>query len=88
MLPSLFDRKLATNTTSYDPGDVAVIHPEIPSQDVNSFLSSMGWSEIADSVYTISISLRGKFLAHPVEFYPPTITQIKRFPTTSHPPPR
>ncbi|KAF9649133.1 riboflavin synthase domain-like protein [Thelephora ganbajun] len=43
---------------SYDPGDVAVIHPEIPSQDVDALLSTMGWSDIADSLYTIDISLR------------------------------
>ena len=57
---SFFDTKLENNPTSYDPGDVAVIHPEIPSQDVNSFLSTMGWSDIADSVYSINISLPGK----------------------------
>lgn len=56
----LFWWKPTNNRGSYDPGDVAVIHPEIPSQDVNSFLSTMGWLDIADSVYTIIVSFRGK----------------------------
>ncbi|KAL5520243.1 hypothetical protein ACEPAG_9456 [Sanghuangporus baumii] len=32
----------------YSPGDVAVIHPIQPSSDVDSFLSSMGWSDTVD----------------------------------------
>jgi sulfite reductase alpha subunit-like flavoprotein len=60
MFLSLSPGNQGNNWDSYDPGDVAVIHPEIPSQDVDSFLSTVGWSDIADSVYTIDISLRGK----------------------------
>ena len=37
-----------------------MIHPEISSQDVDSFLSTMGWSGTADSAYVIDISLKGK----------------------------
>ncbi|KAI0295729.1 hypothetical protein BC826DRAFT_1007321 [Russula brevipes] len=33
---------------AYDPGDVAVIHPEAFPTDVDSFLSRMGWSDAAD----------------------------------------
>ncbi|KAK0196899.1 riboflavin synthase domain-like protein [Armillaria mellea] len=37
----------------YNPGDVAVIHPLQPYDDVEEFLSSMGWGNIADEVYTL-----------------------------------
>ncbi|KAI0288475.1 riboflavin synthase domain-like protein [Russula brevipes] len=33
---------------AYDPGDVAVIHPEAFPVDVDSFLTRMGWSGAAD----------------------------------------
>ncbi|KAL5520238.1 hypothetical protein ACEPAG_9451 [Sanghuangporus baumii] len=38
----------------YSPGDVAVIHPIQPSSDVDSFLSSMSWSDIADEEIYLS----------------------------------
>ncbi|KAK0239927.1 hypothetical protein EDD85DRAFT_823794 [Armillaria nabsnona] len=37
----------------YNPGDVAVIHPLQPYDDVEEFLSSMGWGNLADEVYTL-----------------------------------
>ncbi|CAL1697805.1 unnamed protein product [Somion occarium] len=37
----------------YEPGDVAVIHPHVPAVDVESFLSSMGYANIADEPFTI-----------------------------------
>ncbi|KAI0798150.1 riboflavin synthase domain-like protein [Abortiporus biennis] len=43
-----FDEKI-----QYAPGDVAVIHPLVPSVDVESFLISMGWSNDADTPYSI-----------------------------------
>ncbi|KAI0295109.1 riboflavin synthase domain-like protein [Multifurca ochricompacta] len=33
---------------AYDPGDVAVIHPEASLIDVDSFLTMMGWASAAD----------------------------------------
>jgi len=78
--------KVFSNPVSYDPGDVAVIHPEIPSQDVDAFLSTMGWSNIADSLYTIDISLRGESRPFRWILHPSTDFQTKRFPITSHPP--
>lgn len=81
------DGKMANNRISYNPGDVAVIHPEIPPQDVNSFLSTMGWLDIADSVYAINSSLRGE--SSKVDFMvfsSSTKFQIKHFPIISHPP--
>ena len=57
--PSLYSNFSGLIWISYNPGDVAVIHPEILSKDVDSFLSTMGWSDIAGSLCTIGISLQG-----------------------------
>ncbi|KAL5479059.1 TAH18_1 [Sanghuangporus weigelae] len=38
----------------YSPGDVAVIHPIQLSSDVDSFLSSMGWSDTVDEEIYLS----------------------------------
>ncbi|KAF8917415.1 riboflavin synthase domain-like protein [Mucidula mucida] len=38
----------------YNPGDVAVIHPRQSEENVEAFLTSMGWGNISDAVYTIS----------------------------------
>lgn len=32
----------------YDPGDVAVVHPKASPMDVDSFLTTMNWSNVAD----------------------------------------
>ncbi|KAI0070674.1 riboflavin synthase domain-like protein [Panus rudis PR-1116 ss-1] len=37
----------------YKAGDVAVIHPEVPDADVEAFLTSMGYSNIADEPFRI-----------------------------------
>lgn len=37
-----------SNCHSYDPGDVAVIHPEASPVDVDLFLTTLGWSNSAD----------------------------------------
>ena len=76
--------KVFSNSASYDPGDVAVVHPEIPSQDVDAFLSTMGWSNIADSLYTINISQRGESRAFRWILHPSTDFQTKHFLITSH----
>ncbi|KAF9502092.1 riboflavin synthase domain-like protein [Pleurotus eryngii] len=38
---------------NYFPGDVAVIHPEIPEERVEEILDILGWTDDADVVYTI-----------------------------------
>lgn len=43
----------------YDPGDIAVIHPEAAPADVETFLASIGYSNIADEPITIRHSLSG-----------------------------
>ncbi len=43
-----------TTTVRYNPGDVAVIHPRQSEENVEAFLTSMGWGNISDAVYTIS----------------------------------
>jgi sulfite reductase alpha subunit-like flavoprotein len=45
---------------SYEPGDVAVIHPETPEADVESFLSSMGWENVADDSLAIESQFPGE----------------------------
>lgn len=37
----------------YDPGDVAAIHPEVSSADVESFLNTMGYGNFADDPFEI-----------------------------------
>ncbi|KAF5341537.1 hypothetical protein D9758_012557 [Tetrapyrgos nigripes] len=37
----------------FSPGDIAVIHPQTHPDDVEEFLSSMGWGNIADEPYEI-----------------------------------
>ncbi|THH00704.1 hypothetical protein EW145_g7039 [Phellinidium pouzarii] len=39
---------------SYAPGDVAIIHPILPVATVESFLQSVGWSDIADEEFHFS----------------------------------
>ncbi|KIY67544.1 riboflavin synthase domain-like protein [Cylindrobasidium torrendii FP15055 ss-10] len=38
----------------YQPGDVAVLHPLQLADEVESFLTSMGWGNIADEPYSIT----------------------------------
>ncbi|KAG2095664.1 uncharacterized protein F5147DRAFT_818907, partial [Suillus discolor] len=37
----------------YNPGDVAVIHPSAAASEVNSFLVTMGWTNVADDFFTV-----------------------------------
>ncbi|KAK7677189.1 hypothetical protein QCA50_019898 [Cerrena zonata] len=55
----------------YEPGDVAVIHPYAPSAEVESFLISMGYSNIADEPYEIRHNLPDQSLP---DHLPSTIT--------------
>lgn len=40
----------------YSPGDVAVIHPQAASEDVDAFLISMGWANTADDLVVVNPS--------------------------------
>jgi hypothetical protein len=46
--------------TSYEPGDVAVIHPEALAGDVESLLVSLGWANIGDDRFEIRAASQGK----------------------------
>ncbi|KAG1797022.1 riboflavin synthase domain-like protein [Suillus plorans] len=37
----------------YNPGDVAVIHPSAAASEVDSFLVTMGWANVADDFFTV-----------------------------------
>ncbi|KAH7924413.1 riboflavin synthase domain-like protein [Leucogyrophana mollusca] len=41
------------NDILYEPGDVAVIHPVAEGPEVDSFLITMGWANIADDLFSI-----------------------------------
>jgi sulfite reductase alpha subunit-like flavoprotein len=43
----------------YEAGDVAIIHPEASDIDVESFLNSMGWANVADDPFTIEPRMTG-----------------------------
>ncbi|KAI0027128.1 riboflavin synthase domain-like protein [Vararia minispora EC-137] len=47
---------------SYVPGDVAVIHPEVQANDVNTLLENQGWSDIADELLDIEHTYRDQSL--------------------------
>ncbi|KAI0061316.1 riboflavin synthase domain-like protein [Artomyces pyxidatus] len=47
---------------SYEPGDIASIHPEAPSDDVGSFLTTAGWANIADEPFHIVQLLKDQSL--------------------------
>lgn len=43
----------------YEPGDVAVIHPEASSSDVDAFLACMGWEDEADRPFWVVHEMKG-----------------------------
>lgn len=52
---------------SYNPGDVAVIHPIAVDSDVDSFLVMMGWANDADTPFSIAHTMLGAYpFAFPV----------------------
>lgn len=51
-----------TYRASYEPGDIAIVHPEAQSADVEAFLVSAGFQDIADDPITITHTLRGSVL--------------------------
>ncbi|KAH9921665.1 riboflavin synthase domain-like protein [Fomitopsis serialis] len=55
----------------YEPGDVAVVHPEAQPADVDAFLVSVGFDSTADDPITITHILLDQSLP---QFLPPTTT--------------
>ena len=49
---------------SYDPGDVAVIHPYASADEVDTFLKLQDWDDIADDAFDIKRNMTG------APFYP------------------
>lgn len=47
------------HTRRYNPGDVAVIHPETIAEDVESFLSCISYANSADDPINIGHTLQG-----------------------------
>ncbi len=47
------------NWCSFDPGDIAVIHPKASPVDVDSFLATMGWSDVAEDPILIQHVFEG-----------------------------
>jgi len=60
----------------YVPGDVAVIHPELPQAQVDAFLISLGYANTADEEFTIEHTLQDQALP---DHMPHTITLRRLF---------
>lgn len=43
----------------YEPGDIAVVWPENPKEDVEVFLDTLHWTDVADTPLTITTMLPG-----------------------------
>ena len=71
--PSQRVQRELTTIFSYEPGDVAVIHPEASSVDVSDFLTTMGWSNAADRPIWIQHIFEGVYKFRPLVRYPPFI---------------
>jgi sulfite reductase alpha subunit-like flavoprotein len=50
----------------YNPGDVAVIHPSAAASEVDSFLVTMGWANVADDFFTIEHIMLGTTKQDPI----------------------
>jgi Sulfite reductase, alpha subunit (flavoprotein) len=72
-------RNSADNLNRFEPGDVAVIHPEASSEDIETFLSSMGWGNVADSPFTIKHTMQGAYLDVTDSQERPDLLQTNRF---------
>jgi sulfite reductase alpha subunit-like flavoprotein len=44
---------------NYEPGDIAVIYPQNPPEEVNAFLDILHWSNIADHPLLLTYALTG-----------------------------
>jgi len=51
---------IASNWSRYAPGDVAVIHPVAASEEVDAFLETAGWKDVADDPIHIEQSMLGQ----------------------------
>ncbi|TBU41104.1 riboflavin synthase domain-like protein [Dichomitus squalens] len=67
-----FEFELAEDV-EYDPGDVAIIHPEAMPQDVEAFLSCIGYANTADD----PIEIRQTLLDQHLPDHIPTITTLR-----------
>lgn len=67
---SLLYVSLLLNVTmaSYLPGDVAVIHPEILEERVEEILDILGWTDDADTAYTVRPTSEGRSYLSPQRF--------------------
>lgn len=54
-------RQYSDHFGRYNPGDVAIIHPEASPADVESFLIAMGWANSADVPYTVEHTMLGMY---------------------------
>jgi hypothetical protein len=43
----------------YNPGDVAVVHPLAAVSEVDLFLVTMGWENLADDMFTVEHTMLG-----------------------------
>jgi hypothetical protein len=43
----------------YNPGDVAVVHPFAAVSEVDLFLVTMGWENLADDMFTVEHTMLG-----------------------------
>jgi len=46
-------------TLSYEPGDIAVLYPSNPPEEVETFLDILRWAEIADQPLSVTHALTG-----------------------------
>ena len=46
---------------SYEAGDVLEIRPQNSAEDVQRFLTSVGWTDIADELYSLRATSPGAF---------------------------
>jgi len=59
---------------TYEPGDIAVLWPENPKEEVDSFLDILHWTEIADTPLSISNMITGNPVSS--RFDPPTLRTL------------
>jgi sulfite reductase alpha subunit-like flavoprotein len=52
-------RVLVDNIYRYDPGDVAVIHPHAPADEVDTLLNLQDWGDTADDSFNIERNMSG-----------------------------
>ena len=62
---------------NYEPGDIAEVWPENPKEEVEIFLDSLRWTEIADAPLQISTPVSGEPLR--TRFDPPTLRALATY---------